>query len=501
MQNTKGLRTVGTSLLILVSTAACSQQAFKLVNPKQKREFLSNNWVFNNKVRLAASDSTGLITATPATETNTTDATTSSTTIAAGGSSSNSNDSGQMNSSPGSGSSSSDATASTNSETDSESSPGQGSVVSSSPATIAGSVGVQYICGNRLTTNAGGINLLHSDKSASFTVRLVEVTTNKVLCGRSGADIKEALLNQKKLLLPIDCPDLSASKFNLQVYAGDAPALMPQQPSKTHDQAVATFFGAMGVTGSQQGQLLYNNREMPITNITSDFLQSTPPSQVKASKGTDLNGLFNLFNAASQNGQFYVLYDERDSKEACDLRSASPLFINMGSNGNQTELSPISEGVMFDILGKNAKPVAHAKKRISWFVDPNYMFIVKPNRNGQVLGVDEMFGNNTQGPDGKMAADGFHALAKYDANRDTIIDADDEVFNQLRLWSDTNLDGIAEPGELFYLDFMGIEAIDLNFNPKYYELDKYGNEIKYKSVVKMKDQSLKLVFDLWFRYL
>lgn len=141
------------------------------------------------------------------------------------------------------------------------------------------------------------------------------------------------------------------------------------------------------------------------------------------------------------------------------------------------------------------------KKKISWFNNEKFMFLVNPSKSGLILGVDQMFGDNTLGPDGKFSTDGFMALAKYDSNRDGIIDYEDPIFEKLRLWSDSNGDGIAEPGELLYLDFMNVNAIDLAYDPNYYEKDIYGNEIHFKSIVQLKDGSIKLMFDLWFRYL
>ncbi len=41
----------------------------------------------------------------------------------------------------------------------------------------------------------------------------------------------------------------------------------------------------------------------------------------------------------------------------------------------------------------------------------NY-FLVLPNSSGGVSGIDEMFGDNTRGPDGKFAANGYEVRLK-----------------------------------------------------------------------------------------
>lgn len=552
------LKAITSGVLLLTVTAACSRAPFHLIDPKQKKEFLSNNWVFSDKVRVAASDplvgsisSSNDATGAATTNSDSKEGTSSSTVTDISkdsdrepsksetgniGSESekapeagvdlaseNESVSGSIGSESnpekdsGSGNIGSHLESGSGSETDSGAGAGSGSDSGSGSINSGSqtSISVGYICGNHLTTQAGG-NL--KTFQGSYTVRLLELNSGKVLCERSGSDIREALLNEKKLLLPTNCPIVNTKlKFTLQVVA-DQPTnnqtnkngtnIKPPNPFSNGAERSSNFsnqFISAGVASflsSQKNQLLYFSNEAPVYAITMDqLLQTTQSSVAATSSSTAASKALKKLNQTTQETPIYVLYDKRDTTQPCDRLSASPLFVDMGLRGGQTELTPITQGVQFDILGQNAKPVAHSKKQISWFKDANYMFLVKPNERGQVLGVNEMFGDNTLGPDGKMATDGFHAFAKYDSNRDSVIDENDPVFKNLRLWSDLNLDGVAEPGELFLLDFMGVEMIDLRYNPKYYERDKYGNEIVYKSVVKMKDNSLRLIFDLWFRYL
>ncbi len=186
--------------------------------------------------------------------------------------------------------------------------------------------------------------------------------------------------------------------------------------------------------------------------------------------------------------------------EDCDLK-ASPLVIALGKNIKKIDLSAPTKGIKFDIAGLNALPMANDKKQISWFKKSmaDYYFIALPNRLGEVASIDELFGDNTYGPDHKFAANGYAALAKYDEDRDGYITPKDKIWSQLRLWQDKNLDGKGLGAELTTLDKHGIVSIDLSFDPHYSEYDQYGNETKMKSVVKMSDGSLNLVFDLWFR--
>lgn len=197
----------------------------------------------------------------------------------------------------------------------------------------------------------------------------------------------------------------------------------------------------------------------------------------------------------------YTTSGDSTNAKSCD--GDDPLLVQLNTTVPQTiQLTAPQDGVMFDLLGQMIQP-AHSKVLTSWFArsDTENYFLVLPDANGQVLGIDQMFGNSTLGPDLRYAPQGFAALAKYDENRDGLISAEDAVFSQLRLWKDANRDGIAQPEELFSLDAKGIVAIDLQFDSRYQEQDAYGNMVKYKSVVKMKDNSYGLIYDLWLKYI
>jgi len=91
----------------------------------------------------------------------------------------------------------------------------------------------------------------------------------------------------------------------------------------------------------------------------------------------------------------------------------------------------------------------------------------------------ELFGIGTRLPDGNPATNGFQALAMYDdpalgGNGDDVINADDAVWNRLRVWVDANHDGACEPTEVSPIHAFGIENIPLNVVPTNF-LDENGN--------------------------
>lgn len=350
---------------------------------------------------------------------------------------------------------------------------------------------IKYVCSDQRSDRWGNVAA-----AASLTVDLLAKEGNGLIskCSFASVELKSIILNQKRIptgLINQNCPNLAMGSyvFNIRdsarsegssiIYADYTDGYLKDAMKKIKNAFVVT-----------KGEVWTTSE--PYVNLYTD----RNPDKNSPDKKQDMLML---------------------APERCDSK-ASPLVIHMQQLKDKPEhlvfTSP-AQGIDFDILGENSvdrsgKSSPHEKKRISWHRSQQYVYIVLPNASGKVEGIDQMFGDNTKGPDGKFAANGYEALAKFDGMNETgtsrvgaadgYINSKDAVYNRLRIWRDENFDGISQANELYKMDTFGVRTIDLNYDPNYYEMDKWGNEVKYKSVVEGRDGRLYLMFDVWFRH-
>jgi hypothetical protein len=136
-----------------------------------------------------------------------------------------------------------------------------------------------------------------------------------------------------------------------------------------------------------------------------------------------------------------------------------PLAIDLDGDGIETAGVGTSP-VLFD---HNADGI---RTGTGWVKGDDGWLVLDRNGNGLIDSGRELFGvdtllSGTPGVDATYANTGFEALKTLDSNGDNLFNATDAAFAQVRIWQDTNQDGISQASELFTLAQKNIASIGL----------------------------------------
>jgi len=138
-----------------------------------------------------------------------------------------------------------------------------------------------------------------------------------------------------------------------------------------------------------------------------------------------------------------------------------PLVIDLAGTGIQTY--GLAQALHFDHDGDGFAEAT------GWAAAGSGVLVLDADADGVLDNGQELFGDFTRLPGGQLAVNGFQALSQYDRNRDGVIDANDPVWQHLRVavWEsgprgETVLGDPTEAMSLKTLDELGIAAIGLD---------------------------------------
>lgn len=168
----------------------------------------------------------------------------------------------------------------------------------------------------------------------------------------------------------------------------------------------------------------------------------------------------------------------------------SPILINL--HDGSFPLAGAEAPVWFDIDANGER------NRMTWTKAGSAVAFLARDRNGngRIDDGSELFGNATVLRSGTRAVNGFEALMELDANTDGQVNALDEAWSALLLWTDTNHDGVSQSGEIRGVAGSPVEGIETAYQWTG-RRDTAGNLYAYQGRAYL-DRARRPIYDVYF---
>ncbi len=219
--------------------------------------------------------------------------------------------------------------------------------------------------------------------------------------------------------------------------------------SQGHTGDYPTMTNPINVCNINQG-LLVPAKQSALNNVDSHAESNplcdnyAPPTQQLALDYAEAEDEFAQGIQDGINAEFALAAVRIFKVIPCNV--GDPLVIDLDGDG--IEMNPIHKGVNFDFYGTGAKQAT------AWPTSDDGLLVLDRDGSGAIESGMELFGNVDSD-----FADGFEQLALLDSNSDGLVTAADARFADIRVWQDSDMNGVSTPAELHSLLELGITAI------------------------------------------
>lgn len=136
---------------------------------------------------------------------------------------------------------------------------------------------------------------------------------------------------------------------------------------------------------------------------------------------------------------------------------SDPLILDLKDDGVKRAFLPTSQSYF------NLNNYEKYSPRVEWIVatDDDGFLCIDKNQNGRIDNGRELFTEGQMMSNGQLSKNGVDVLKDMDTNHDNVVDKNDDVFDKLLFWNDTNNDGISQKEELHTMPDVGIESFEL----------------------------------------
>jgi hypothetical protein len=280
--------------------------------------------------------------------------------------------------------------------------------------------------------------------------------------------------DQKAALMfdPFSIPLLSTSQIASLTTYQITHLSTSQIASLSTDQVIALTTSAIALLSTEQFAAM-ETQDLHV--LTTNQIATLTSAQTHA-----LNSAQQCAFATSQFPAF--------TNEAWQQILPTPIILDLNGDGVKTQ--SIAKGVKFDIFADGQAV------NTGWVSSGDGLLVLDRNHDGVINDGSELFGSSTKLASGAKAPDGYAALRELDTNHDGVISSADAVYADLRLWVDSNSDGVSQSSELKTLDSLGIASINVNATAG--TSTDNGNILGLTSTYQTTDGATHAAADVWF---